>query len=215
MSQNRTEVLAECDQTSCRSVKEGYQMIHDQYLKGDLSLTITAAGLSKRGWYTCNCDGTDLRDVELQVEPLITTAHMKTGESLLLKLDVPDPVEVLYNGTDPAGPSSVSICTVSRSSVECIDQYEQRVSFNSGLELRGVTPSDSGVYTIRNMDEEVLCTYTVTVQGMNTLTPHSPAQRKLWLQTSASYCWRFPHVLQQTFTRFRLSSVLYTSSYQV
>ncbi|KAI4893388.1 hypothetical protein NFI96_028649 [Prochilodus magdalenae] len=67
MSRNPTEVLAECDQTSCRSVKEGYQMIHDQYLKGDLSLTITDADLSKRGWYTCKCDDRAIRDVDLQV----------------------------------------------------------------------------------------------------------------------------------------------------
>ena len=63
-----TDVLAECDQTSCRSVKEGYQMIHDQYLKGNLSLTITDADFTKRGWYTCDCDGKDLCDVNLQIE---------------------------------------------------------------------------------------------------------------------------------------------------
>ena len=67
-SSNSTDVLAECDQTSCRSVKEGYQMIHDQYLKGDLSLTITAAGLSTRGLYTCTCGRSEVCDVVLQVE---------------------------------------------------------------------------------------------------------------------------------------------------
>ncbi|XP_037387480.1 uncharacterized protein LOC119261819 isoform X2 [Pygocentrus nattereri] len=63
-----SDVLAECDQTSCRSVKEGYQMIHDQYLKGDFSLTITDADFSKKGVYASDCDGKDLCDVELQVE---------------------------------------------------------------------------------------------------------------------------------------------------
>ncbi|XP_037387400.1 uncharacterized protein LOC108415186 isoform X2 [Pygocentrus nattereri] len=65
---NRTDVLAECDQTSCRSVKEGYQMIYDQYLKGNLSLIITDADFSKRGSYTSDCDGEDLCDVKLKIE---------------------------------------------------------------------------------------------------------------------------------------------------
>ncbi|XP_037387481.1 uncharacterized protein LOC119261820 [Pygocentrus nattereri] len=63
-----SDVLAECDQTSCRSVKEGYQMIYDQYLKGDFSLIITNADFSKKGVYSSDCDGKDLCDVELQVE---------------------------------------------------------------------------------------------------------------------------------------------------
>ncbi|KAI4883173.1 hypothetical protein NFI96_015112, partial [Prochilodus magdalenae] len=67
-SSNPTEVLAECDQTSCRSVKEGYQMIHDQYLKGDLSLIITDADLSKRGLYTCTCGRSEVCDVDLQMK---------------------------------------------------------------------------------------------------------------------------------------------------
>ena len=64
----RSDTLAECDQTSCRSVKEGYQMIHDQYLKGNLSLIITDADFTKRGWYTSDCDGKDVCDVHLQIE---------------------------------------------------------------------------------------------------------------------------------------------------
>ncbi|KAI4879349.1 hypothetical protein NFI96_008515, partial [Prochilodus magdalenae] len=72
---NSTDVLAECDQTSCRSVKEGYQMIHDQYLKGNFSLTITDADLSKRAGYTSRCDGEDLCDVELQTEPIQYSKH--------------------------------------------------------------------------------------------------------------------------------------------
>ncbi|KAL7838996.1 hypothetical protein SRHO_G00256540 [Serrasalmus rhombeus] len=63
-----SDTLAECDQTSCRSVKEGYQMIHDQYLKGDLSLIITDADFTKRGWYTCQCGTSEVCDVWLQVE---------------------------------------------------------------------------------------------------------------------------------------------------
>ncbi|KAI4880016.1 hypothetical protein NFI96_032426, partial [Prochilodus magdalenae] len=164
-SSNPTEVLAECNQTSCRSVKEGYQMIHDQYLKGDLSLTITAAGLSTRGLYTCYCDGdSELCDVELQVEPLNTAVQVKPGEALVLKLDLSVPVEVIYNRTGAAGPSSVQICTVDGGSLQCRPDYTQRSSLISGLELRGLTVSEGGVYTVRDIrTKEVVHTCTVTV----------------------------------------------------
>ncbi|KAI4900257.1 hypothetical protein NFI96_008977 [Prochilodus magdalenae] len=164
-SRNPTEVLAECNQMSCRSVKEGYQMIHDQYLKGDLSLTITAADLSKRGLYTCTCGRSEVCDVVLQVEPLNTAAQVKPGEAMVLKLDLSVPVEVIYNRTDPARPSSVQICTVDGGSVQCRPDYTQRSSLISGLELRGLTVSEGGVYTVRDVrTKEVVHTCTVTVQ---------------------------------------------------
>ncbi|XP_036453777.1 uncharacterized protein LOC118826857 isoform X2 [Colossoma macropomum] len=160
-----TDALAECDQTSCRS-KEGYQMIHDQYLKGNLSLTITDADFTKRARYTSDCDGKDLCDVHLKIEPLNFPIQIKTGQSLVLKLDVSDPVEVIYNSTDTAGPSSDQICTVDGRSTQCKPEYTQRASLTAALELRGMTPSDSGVYTvIETRNEEVLHKYEVTVEG--------------------------------------------------
>ncbi|KAI4896363.1 hypothetical protein NFI96_026449 [Prochilodus magdalenae] len=160
-----TEVLAECDQTSCRSVKEGYQMIHDQYLNGDLSLTIAAADLSKRARYTCQCGSTDVCDVTLKIEALRTTIQLQPGESLVLELDISDPVEVIYNSTGAAGPFSGQICTVEGRSLQCRPDYTQRSSLTAALELRGVTPSDSGVYNIIDTrNEEVIHTYTVTFQ---------------------------------------------------
>ncbi|KAL6479271.1 hypothetical protein MHYP_G00127040 [Metynnis hypsauchen] len=161
-----TDALAECDQTSCRS-KEGYQMIHDQYLKGNFSLIITDAHFTKRALYTCDCDGKDLCDVKLQIEPSNTTVQMEPGESLVLKLDMSDPVEVIYNSTDTAGPSSDQICTVYGRSLQCKSEYTQRASVTSALELRGVTPSDSGVYTVMDKrNEEVIHTYIVTVRDV-------------------------------------------------
>ncbi|XP_036420401.1 uncharacterized protein LOC118803956 isoform X2 [Colossoma macropomum] len=164
---NPDDVLAECDQTSCRSVKEGYQMIHDQYLKGNLSLTITEADFSKRGWYTSDCDGKDVCDVQLQIEPLNTTVEIMAGEPLILRLDISDAVEVIYNSTGTPGPSSGQICTVDGPSLQCKPEYTQRSSLTSGLELRAVTPSDSGVYIIMDSrNKEVIHTYTVTVQDV-------------------------------------------------
>ncbi|KAI4882348.1 hypothetical protein NFI96_021938, partial [Prochilodus magdalenae] len=159
-----TEVLAECDQTSCRSVKEGYQMIRDQYLKGDLSLTITDADFSKRARYTCDCDGKDVCDVQLKIEPLNTTVQIQPGEDLVLKLDIPEEVEVLYSSTGAAGPSSDRICTVDGRSLQCKLDYTQRSS--AALQLGGMKVSDSGVYTVMDkINKEVIHTYTVTVES--------------------------------------------------
>ncbi|XP_036454014.1 uncharacterized protein LOC118826977 isoform X3 [Colossoma macropomum] len=163
----RSDTLAECDQTSCRSVKEGYQMIRDQYLKGNLSLIITEADFSKRGWYTCDCASKDVCDVHLQIEPLNTTVEIMAGESLILRLDVSDAVEVIYNSTGTPGPSSGQICTVDGPSLQCKPEYTQRSSLTSGLELRRMTPSESGVYIIMDSrNKEVIHTYTVTVQDV-------------------------------------------------
>ncbi|KAL6466202.1 hypothetical protein MHYP_G00263350 [Metynnis hypsauchen] len=160
-----TDPLAECDQTSCRSVKEGYQMIHDQYLKGDLSLIITEADLTKRNWYTCACDGKDLCDVTLKIEPLNTKVQKKPGESLFLDLHIPEEVEMIYNSTGAAGPSSGQICTVVGRSLHCKPEYKQRTSLASTFVLRAVTPSDSGVYTVMDKkNEEAVHTYTVTIE---------------------------------------------------
>ncbi|XP_036453903.1 uncharacterized protein LOC118826927 isoform X2 [Colossoma macropomum] len=162
---NPDDVLAECDQTSCRSVKEGYQMIHDQYLKGDLSLIITEADFTKRDTYTCDCDYLDVCDVTLQVEFLKTPVQIESGDSLVLDLDLSDPVKVIYNSTAVYGPPSGPICTVHRRSLQCKPEYTQRASLTSGFELRGMTPSDSGVYTIWDTkNKEMIHVYTVTVQ---------------------------------------------------
>ncbi|KAB5535964.1 hypothetical protein PHYPO_G00123900 [Pangasianodon hypophthalmus] len=67
LTNNRDVVFARCDQTSCSSMK-GYEMSHDQYLKGDLSLTITAADYSKRNTYSCECGISDISTVSLSIE---------------------------------------------------------------------------------------------------------------------------------------------------
>ncbi|KAI4884196.1 hypothetical protein NFI96_007012 [Prochilodus magdalenae] len=140
-------------------------MIHDQYLDGDLSLTITDADLSKRGLYTCDCGGVYLCDVTLQVEALETPVQIKAGETLVLELDVADPVEVTFNGNAAAGPSSSHICTVVGGSLQCKPEYTQRASLAAGFQLRGVQTSDSGVYSIWDTKHnQIIHTYIVTVQ---------------------------------------------------
>ncbi|KAL7836124.1 hypothetical protein AOLI_G00274080 [Acnodon oligacanthus] len=175
---NPDDVLAECNQTSCRSVKEGYQMIHDQYLKGNLSLTITDAVFSQRTCYTCKCESHNIWDVSLQIDPLSTTVQLESGESLFLKIEISDPVEVIYNSRDDSGHPSGQICTVDGRSLECHPEYTQRASLTSVLELRNMIPSDSGDYSIVDKQKkEVNHIYTVTVKGRPAITYDQPDPR--------------------------------------
>ncbi|KAI4882485.1 hypothetical protein NFI96_009311, partial [Prochilodus magdalenae] len=167
--QKPSEVLAECDQTSCRSVKEGYQMNRDQYLKRNFSLIITDADYSTKTWFTCKCDDRNICDVDVETYPLRTTLKIEVGESLVLGINISAPVEVLYNSTGGAGPSRVQICTVNGGSLQSNPEYEQRANLISDLppvlELRRMIPSDSGVYWIvdKNSGEDIHI-YTVTVE---------------------------------------------------
>ncbi|XP_035382153.1 uncharacterized protein LOC118241378 [Electrophorus electricus] len=143
-------------------------MSHDQYLKGDLSLTITDADYTKRFWYTCECDGVDICDVSLQIKALNSSVWIKSNENLVLDLPISESVKVIYNSTGAAAPSSGQICTVAGSSLQCKDEYTQRASLISAVELRETAPSDSGVYTIWDTsNEEVIHTYTVTVEEVH------------------------------------------------
>ncbi|KAK1784353.1 hypothetical protein P4O66_019087, partial [Electrophorus voltai] len=141
-------------------------MSHDPYLKGDLSLTITDADYTKRSLYTCTCSGKDICDVSLQIEACNASVQIKLGEPLVLDLLISESVEVIYTSTGAAAPSSGQICTVAGHSLKCKPEYTRRVSLISAVELQGTTPSDSGVYSIRDTKhEEIIQTYTVTVEG--------------------------------------------------
>ncbi|XP_076854841.1 uncharacterized protein LOC143509887 isoform X2 [Brachyhypopomus gauderio] len=162
VSHKQLDILAQCDQTSCQS-QEGFHMSHDQYLKGDLSLTITDVDFTKRGWYMCECDGVDLCHVTLQIESLRSSVQLMPGDPLVLDLPISESVEVIYNSADAAAPKQ--ICTVEGHTLQCKPEYSQRTSFMSAVELRGTEPSDSGVYTIRDLSNKwVIQTYTVSVQ---------------------------------------------------
>ena len=97
-----------------------------------------------------------------------TPLQIPAGGDLVLDLDVSDPVEVLYNSGGAAGPSRVQICTGDGHQLQCRPEYTQRAS--AALKLRGVTPPDSGVYTIRDTrNEEDVRIYSVSVQGRHLL----------------------------------------------
>ncbi|KAF4088622.1 hypothetical protein AMELA_G00056750 [Ameiurus melas] len=165
---NRDYVVAWCDQTSCRSLKEGFKISHDRYLKGDLTLTITAADYSKRGLYTCECNGRDVTDVRLSIEPLRSSVPINPGEDLNLDLHISDRVKVIYEGEDPADPHGEEICSVYRSSLHCTDEYRPRTSLsNKVLTLRGVKSTDDGVYIVRDTEYNELHIYSVSVRVQN------------------------------------------------
>ena len=94
-----------------------------------------------------------------------STVQMRSSESLVLDLETPDPVEVLYESTGVGSSPSGQICTVNGCSPQCNGDYKKRVS--TALELKGMKLSDSGVYTIRDAsNKDVIHIYTVTVRGM-------------------------------------------------
>ncbi|XP_053089353.1 uncharacterized protein LOC117597014 isoform X2 [Pangasianodon hypophthalmus] len=166
---DRDDVVARCDQTSCWSLKEGFKMFHDQYLKGNLTLTITAADYSMRNKYTCECDGEDINDVCLSIETMISSVQLNPGEDLQLDLHVSERVKLIYKGGDSADPYGEQICTVDRSSLRCTAEYTPRTSLtNTVLTLRGVKLTDGGVYIVRDTENnEDLHIYAVSVRVLS------------------------------------------------
>ncbi|XP_046707274.1 uncharacterized protein LOC124387159 isoform X1 [Silurus meridionalis] len=165
---NRSVVVAQCDQTSCRS-SDGYKMSHDQYLKGDLSLTITAADYSKRNRYTCVCDGDDIEHVLLSINPMKSSLHIYPGEDLQLELHVSERVEVTYRSKYSGDLYGEQICSVERRSLTCTDKYTWRTSLtNTLLTLRGIKVSDGGVYSVQDsVNKEDLHIYSVSVRDLD------------------------------------------------
>lgn len=64
---NRDVVFAHCDETSCSSM-EGFNMSYDQYLKGDLSLTISKADYRMRNTFVCECSIAEISKLHLSIE---------------------------------------------------------------------------------------------------------------------------------------------------
>ncbi|XP_060731437.1 uncharacterized protein LOC132849194 isoform X2 [Tachysurus vachellii] len=167
-NQTYIPVVARCNQTSCSSA-EGFNISHDRYLKGDLTLTITAADYSKRNMYTCQCDGKDVKEVCLRIESINSSVQVNPGEDLQLNLHISDQVEVIFKHTDSADPHGVQICSVYKRSLNCTAEYRQRTSLNNTLlTLREVKRTDDGVYIIRDTEyNENLHIYLVTVRDQN------------------------------------------------
>ncbi|KAK3538759.1 hypothetical protein QTP86_015663, partial [Hemibagrus guttatus] len=192
-------VVSRCDETSCSS-EGGFNISHDQYLKGNLSLTITAADYSKRGWYTCRCEGQDVCDVSLRIKSVGFLHQIRPGDSLVLDFQVPEQLEVVLNrrggggaGGTGAGAGaggvgggvgagaggaqssvSVPVCRVDGRKLHCVDEYRKRASLTCFLTLSAVQEDDAGVYSVQDTEnDELISTHTLTLTGNDTDTNSS------------------------------------------
>ncbi|XP_058230283.1 uncharacterized protein LOC131342976 [Hemibagrus wyckioides] len=174
MFHDPAHILAQCDQTQCSS-ERGYEVSHEQYLKGNLHLTIPAVDYSKRALYTCVCDGVEACDVRLIIEPLTSLVQLSPGEALVMDLPVPEPVEVRYKARGSADLYGAQICTVTQRSLHCNPEYTPRASLSyPNITLRDVNVSDSGTYSIRDRkNEEVIHIYTLIVNDISEKKPES------------------------------------------
>ncbi|XP_027011677.2 uncharacterized protein LOC113656558 [Tachysurus fulvidraco] len=162
-SRNRATV-AQCNQMSCSS-KEGFILSHDQFLKGNLSLTITAADYSRRGLYTCQCDEADLRHVRLLIQTQEITRVIAPGKPIDVPLPLTDQVEVRFTASDAAQPSDMQICTVDHEEIKCSSNYRARSSCLNTLQITDGRVSDTGSYTVRDqMNNETLAILRVQVR---------------------------------------------------
>ncbi|XP_017307142.1 uncharacterized protein LOC108255580 [Ictalurus punctatus] len=157
-------VLARCDQTSCRS-EEGFNISHDQYLKGNPHLTITAADYSARRLYTCLCDNKVVCNVRLLIEPLEMTHVIAPGEPIEVFLPHTDLVDVSFTASDAVQPSNLQICSVDKEKIQCSPDYKERASLLNTLQIKDGDVSDCGNYTVQDIvNDETLAIVTVHVR---------------------------------------------------
>ncbi|KAF5885170.1 uncharacterized protein DAT39_022758, partial [Clarias magur] len=162
--QNPGYILAQCDQSSCRS-EVGFNISHDEYLKGKPYLTITAADYSNRGTYTCQCDHSDVCDVRLIIEPVEVRRVVTPGEPIDVHLPLTDQVEVRFTPSDAARPSNLRICSVDNQKIDCSPDYRERASLLNTLQINDGRGSDSGNYTVRDrVNDETLTIVQVHVR---------------------------------------------------
>ncbi|XP_060763088.1 uncharacterized protein LOC132872334 isoform X2 [Neoarius graeffei] len=157
-------VLAQCDQTSCRSEK-GFNISHDQYLEGKPYLTIAAADYTTRGIYTCQCEASEVCDVRLFIKAVEVTRVVTPGEPIDVLLPLSDMVEVRFSASDALHPSPLQICTVDNERMECSPEYRERVSRINTLQIKDGNAPDSGNYTVRDsVNDETIAVVQVHVR---------------------------------------------------
>ncbi|XP_026998150.2 uncharacterized protein LOC113640025 [Tachysurus fulvidraco] len=182
MFHNPGNILAQCNKTKCWSEK-GYEVSHDQYLKGKFLLTITAVDYSNRALYTCVCDGVDACDVRLIIQTVTSLVHLNSGEALVMDLPILEPVEVMYKTRDSADLYGSQICTVNQRSLQCQPEYTHRASLSyPNITLRDVNMTDSGTYSIWDRkNEDIIHIYTLIV---NVVQHESERKFETWIGVS-------------------------------
>ncbi|MCI4392351.1 hypothetical protein PGIGA_G00144840, partial [Pangasianodon gigas] len=130
-------------------------------MEGNFSLTITAADYSRRGVYTCQCGGKGVCDVRLSIESVALAGQIDPGSSLMLDVPMSGSVKVTFIRFGDESQSSVTLCEVTGGKVHHHPEYKNRISFRSSFTLNKLRPSDSGVYTVWDTNDELIATYTL------------------------------------------------------
>ncbi|MCJ8746575.1 hypothetical protein PDJAM_G00143280 [Pangasius djambal] len=169
ITSDKRRTVAQCNQTACLA-EEGFNITHDQYLTGDLSLTITAAEYSKRTWYTCQCDGKEIHRVYLRIERIDYNRQIEHGDNFTVDFFISERVKVTFNRTDDDGrQKSVTLYESSEKKVHYHPDYEKRALSKSCFILNDVRESDSGVFTVWDADnDEIIATHTLSVTAKKT-----------------------------------------------
>ncbi|KAL7839027.1 hypothetical protein SRHO_G00256850 [Serrasalmus rhombeus] len=133
-------------------------------------LTVPQVNYTTRGFYHTKCDGKVICFQNLQPRPHSSSVEVPAGDPLILDLLTFHPVNLTFSRTDGGSVAPVQMCSVDGRSVLCKAGYEDRVSLRgNSIKLRDVVPADSGVYTVRevNNGEALIRTVSVTVKHVH------------------------------------------------
>ncbi|KAL7836118.1 hypothetical protein AOLI_G00274020 [Acnodon oligacanthus] len=128
------------------------------------SLTVPQVNYTTRGFYHTKCDGKVICFQNLQPRSHSSSVEVPAGGPLILDLLTFHPVSLTFSQTDGGSVKPVQMCTVDGRSVLCNAGYEDRVSVcGNFMVLRDVVSADSGVYTVREVNDGAALIRTVSV----------------------------------------------------
>ncbi|XP_036454160.1 uncharacterized protein LOC118827053 [Colossoma macropomum] len=149
--------VAEC------GVKEESEFSCERHLDNS-SLTVPQVNYTTRGFYHTKCSGEVICFQNLQPKPHSSSVEVPAGDPLILDLFTFHPVTLMFSRTDGGSVTPVQMCTVNGRSVRCNAGYEDRVSVcGNSMVLRDVVSADSGVYTVREVNDGAALIRTVSV----------------------------------------------------
>ncbi|KAL7836121.1 hypothetical protein AOLI_G00274050 [Acnodon oligacanthus] len=131
------------------------------------SLTVPQVNYTTRGFYHTKCDGKVICFQNLQPRSHSSSDEVPAGGPLILDLLTFHPVSLMFSQTDGGSVKPIQMCTVEGRSMRCNAGYEDRVSVcGNSMVLRDVVSADSGVYTVREVNDggALIRTVSVTVK---------------------------------------------------
>ncbi|KAL6466187.1 hypothetical protein MHYP_G00263200 [Metynnis hypsauchen] len=133
---------------------------------GQTTLTVTQVSYSTRGLYSVYCAGREIIQCR-QFLQLLTPEfilELGAGEDLKVDLQISGTVRILFK---TGNFSSVQLCSVDGRHSECIPEYQKRVFIvGNSFNLRNMTPSDSGIYTIQEEDGTSVSVWNMTINDV-------------------------------------------------